>query len=194
MRGKGYRSCLVPVCQGITPACAGKSNFCTILGKMVEDHPRVCGEKRSRFKRDQNVKGSPPRVRGKVRRVVERQRPPGITPACAGKSAHRVRKSNSMRDHPRVCGEKSGRRGLRVRQWGSPPRVRGKGPDLRPRDSQRGITPACAGKSTGGTSSFSDFGDHPRVCGEKRLPPLQFTGTQGSPPRVRGKEASNIQR
>ena len=29
----------------ITPACAGKSNFCTILGKMVEDHPRVCGEK-----------------------------------------------------------------------------------------------------------------------------------------------------
>ena len=187
MRGKGYRSCLVPVCQGITPACAGKSNFCTILGKMVEDHPRVCGEKRSRFKRDQNVKGSPPRVRGKVRRVVERQRPPGITPACAGKSAHRVRKSNSMRDHPRVCGEKVRICGHEIVSGGSPPRVRGKVLAAHPLFLILGITPACAGKSVCRRFSSLVRRDHPRVCGEKKLATFNDETGEGSPPRVRGK-------
>ena len=91
---------------GITPACAGKSNFCTILGKMVEDHPRVCGEKRSRFKRDQNVKGSPPRVRGKAGDKVAALSRPGITPACAGKRPSTAPRHRVQWDHPRVCGEK----------------------------------------------------------------------------------------
>ena len=45
VRGKGAHKPVRLLDGGITPACAGKSNFCTILGKMVEDHPRVCGEK-----------------------------------------------------------------------------------------------------------------------------------------------------
>ena len=53
----------------------------------------------------------------------------------------------------------------------------------------RGITPACAGKSTQYFPACSCIWDHPRVCGEK----LSTTSTDihpaGSPPRVRGKGA-----
>ena len=31
--------------NGITPACAGKSNQITPVSRRGEDHPRVCGEK-----------------------------------------------------------------------------------------------------------------------------------------------------
>ena len=51
----------------------------------------------------------------------------------------------------------------------------------------RGITPACAGKSTQYFPACSCIWDHPRVCGEK----LSTTSTDihpaGSPSRVRGK-------
>ena len=71
----------------------------------------------------------------------------GITPAYAGKSEKQVPFLPPYQDHPRVCGEKSGR----VRPWrkhkGSPPRMRGK--VIRCEELARvvGITPACAGKS-----------------------------------------------
>ena len=52
----------------------------------------------------------------------------------------------------------------------------------------KGITPACAGKSTGDETDEETFGDHPRVCGEKNLPNNRIVDNQGSPPRVRGKD------
>ena len=73
--------------DGITPACAGKSD--DYFGKTLHHH------------------GSPPRVRGKVS-VFPASRPAlRITPACAGKSILPAIRSNFSRDHPRVCGEKT---------------------------------------------------------------------------------------
>ena len=79
------------------------------------------------------------------------------------------------------------RTGLRVSDVGSPPRMRGKARTLRTGRRSRGITPAYAGKSTGGTHAHKCARDHPRVCGEKRQLrrcPFRF---RGSPPRMRGK-------
>ena len=50
-----------------------------------------------------------------------------------------------------------------------------------------GITPACAGKSAFLVGVVGDFGDHPRVCGEKCVFLSFLQLFQGSPPRVRGK-------
>ena len=50
-----------------------------------------------------------------------------------------------------------------------------------------GITPAYAGKSPYPVALTLSGGDHPRVCGEKRLCRLFTSGTGGSPPRMRGK-------
>ena len=50
-----------------------------------------------------------------------------------------------------------------------------------------GITPAYAGKSRPDPEPDAGTGDHPRVCGEKLIPPLLGFGFTGSPPRMRGK-------
>ena len=46
MRGKVLSYSETSPLQGITPAYAGKSGFAMVSGVSVEDHPRVCGEKR----------------------------------------------------------------------------------------------------------------------------------------------------
>ena len=51
-----------------------------------------------------------------------------------------------------------------------------------------GITPAYAGKSDPLLPAAALGGDHPRVCGEKFLPPGGVRDVLGSPPRMRGKE------
>ena len=66
-----------------------------------------------------------------------------------------------------MCGEKPIETGLVVLMKGSPPRVRGKEQEAQAKDRQRGITPACAGKSPGKAFRSPDWWDHPRVCGEK---------------------------
>ena len=70
---------------GITPAWAGKRS--SLDGKMFKiwDHPRVGGEKSiSCWKRSMPV-GSPPRGRGKVAYIGNKNGLDGITPAWAGK-------------------------------------------------------------------------------------------------------------
>ena len=45
MRGKDCRVWAWGVCEGITPAYAGKSYNQGILSTDFKDHPRLCGEK-----------------------------------------------------------------------------------------------------------------------------------------------------
>ena len=71
---------------------------------------------------------------------------------------------------------------------GSPPRVRGKGPEFVAVVLLAGITPAYAGKSAVKSLLCHRVGDHPRVCGEKRSGKWPRHRWQGSPPRMRGKE------
>ena len=86
-----------------------------------------------------------------------------------------------------MCGEKSSRLPRRLKNAGSPPRVRGK---VRPgvvRGHEGGITPAYAGKRVHSELEGPRSEDHPRVCGEKHT---HLNGTflnLGSPPRMRGK-------
>ena len=146
VRGKVDAATLTLKARGITPACAGKRLLPCCFWRLHRDHPRVCGEKRTRQAVWTQCGGSPPRVRGKVVLLLVGWLLSGITPACAGKSVWQRLRPEPARDHPRVCGEK-------VRPWssrgldrGSPPRVRGKADaDAAPRIAA-GITPACAGK------------------------------------------------
>ncbi len=71
---------------GITPAHAGKSIPQQGEPAAHEDHPRACGEKTSRIGFAAITAGSPPRMRGKVRRWVTDRGQHRITPAHAGKS------------------------------------------------------------------------------------------------------------
>ena len=127
VRGKGSGGAKVEAHTGITPACAGKRRHQPFFRLAYRDHPRVCGEKIQVKLKDYNVKGSPPRVRGKDYYILYFRGRCGITPACAGKSHVGFAAHSLRRDHPRVCGEKSSIVPPYSLTSGSPPRVRGKG-------------------------------------------------------------------
>ena len=171
VRGKARRSDCKSRRQWITPACAGKSDRAARNTIAAEDHPRVCGEKSSGTACRMPSMGSPPRVRGKGRRIHNRLLRHRITPACAGKSFPFDGLSIAKRDHPRVCGEKRCGSSWKNCRLGSPPRVRGKAAAVAGEAGGARITPACAGKSPLSASGSVPSGDHPRVCGEKFLCP-----------------------
>ena len=187
MRGKGRDGNSTLWHVRITPACAGKSIRAAGVVSQPEDHPRVCGEKGKVNDAFRAYLGSPPRVRGKVQADRDAIPEPGITPACAGKSARGGCSASCPWDHPRVCGEKAAGDDIICLRPGSPPRVRGKVQADRDAIPEPGITPACAGKSARGGCSASCPWDHPRVCGEKAAGDDIICLRPGSPPRVRGK-------
>ena len=147
VRGKARHLVRGAVKRGITPACAGKREPPPAFRACGRDHPRVCGEKRAARRAAAGRAGSPPRVRGKVNDIRFRKTNSGITPACAGKSTKQEKQQGKARDHPRVCGEKTGSSTAAGVHLGSPPRVRGKASGLSVLQRPSRITPACAGKS-----------------------------------------------
>ena len=157
----------------ITPARAGKTAAKVPQMNKHKDHPRACGENKTRSARTSSCTGSPPRVRGKQLGIHHAATHQGITPARAGKTTCRPRPRSRAGDHPRACGENypSARRPQRLS--GSPPRVRGKHALKEKSNQTLWITPARAGKT------FARA-------------PIRFAAT-GSPPRVRGKPGKTQQ-
>ena len=187
-RGKVGHSVISTISSGITPAWAGKSLFDMVINSLLEDHPRVGGEKFQKPIDMLQDMGSPPRGRGKVLEFALVFRWCRITPAWAGKRHHAEQGDVLFQDHPRVGGEKSSLSSRFIGGSGSPPRGRGKASSSYWSRRARRITPAWAGKSSSYHFSLSAFWDHPRVGGEKVE---QLNGCRqklGSPPRGRGKD------
>ena len=107
MRGKVPSTASYSLGRGITPAYAGKRGGEYVVQVAGQDHPRVCGEKLRPGVIANSIKGSPPRMRGKVRQTAGDAQRVGITPAYAGKRRLRQLSSVAHQDHPRACGEKS---------------------------------------------------------------------------------------
>ena len=189
MRGKGVRHLCEMLFTGITPAYAGKSFLIYFFARYIQDHPRVCGEKKSRRCCTSIGLGSPPRMRGKADKHCLPFFKQGITPAYAGKRAVLPYAPAHSGDHPRVCGEKARMRSGLSQQKGSPPRMRGKDLLIEHCLFTEGITPAYAGKSRYLMRKSGEQKDHPRVCGEKELRQAIAVQHIGSPPRMRGKVA-----
>ena len=157
VRGKGQDWMKEGKAERITPACAGKRDLVISESGDIEDHPRVCGEKRRVRSWRALLLGSPPRMRGKDGVSGACHSPPGITPAYAGKSVHRSGLHRTEGDHPRVCGEKIYPLLAIASPLGSPPRVRGKVCDLTIIRVHHGITPAYAGKRLKRSHSIGHF-------------------------------------
>ena len=127
----------------------------------------MCGEKCPMCQWRRSLKGSPPRMRGRVKVTVCQRFRAGITPAYAGKRHMGHAALLVHRDHPRVCGEEACMQCTLQGHGGSPPRMRGRAsawpPVLRPPK------------------------DHPRVCGEEIDRQGHHADDWGSPPRMRGR-------
>ena len=110
-----------------------------------------------------------------------------ITPAYAGKSFIIDCRLQAVRDHPRLCGEKSSGASSTIWKVGSPPPMRGKETQAVPNIKTSRITPAYAGKSFLRTFPCPFPQDHPRLCGEKSIGLTAHGTCWGSPPPMRGK-------
>ena len=66
MRGKVCPTARVRLPAGITPAYAGKRDTIYQSYNVIQDHPRLCGEKAAGHRTRQGNLGSPPPMRGKV--------------------------------------------------------------------------------------------------------------------------------
>ena len=129
-------------------------------------------------------------MRGKDGRRQKRKPRVGITPAYAGKSLRGFAKVMALSDHPRICGEKKGKMEEKMKYTGSPPHMRGKGHEKEIRIHVTGITPAYAGKRHSISGHRKGHEDHPRICGEKQIKEFIKVPWWGSPPHMRGKEES----
>ena len=167
MRGKGNAWDWFFTGTRITPAYAGKRLIMYIMCGRIRDHPRLCGEKNLRWSIRSSNAGSPPPMRGKAFNFRHTVKEIGITPAYAGKSLCDQLGVQVRRDHPRLCGEKPAAFAHCFQSRGSPPPMRGK--DTSPRSGRAAgrITPAYAGKSGLRSKVERNYGDHPRLCGEK---------------------------
>ena len=119
VRGKAQALLIAVIYSGITPACAGKSLLAAPVAGLPRDHPRVCGEKWQNRVNQLLVRGSPPRMRGKVIFQAVAALVVGITPAYAGKR-------NTLTALESTSGEKLLAQLRTGSIEGSPPRVRGK--------------------------------------------------------------------
>ena len=150
----------------ITPACAGKTVKFLGCWTPIWDHPRVCGKDVGLNLSLIPIRGSPPRVRERQKGIDADLTNPGITPACAGKTANHAIIFCVSRDHPRVCGKDCRVSSKSSSKQGSPPRVRERqGFTATELDHYR-ITPACAGKTHLSSCGIMNLKDHPRVCGK----------------------------
>ena len=109
-----------------------------------------------------------------------------ITPADAGTRYSSLHSPQAARDHPRGCGDKLQALPCPALEVGSPPRMRGQVSRAAARWAASRITPADAGTRFLRARSCVYPEDHPRGCGDKLPDWYSDTGSQGSPPRMRG--------
>ena len=130
--------------------------------------------------------GSPPLARGILCRIQVGEYGGGITPACAGNTDRSKFSCPLGRDHPRLRGEYQKHVSIMKTGPGSPPLARGILVDISIQSLHEGITPACAGNTSGRDADDPVRWDHPRLRGEysKRLE--NCAESTGSPPLARG--------
>ena len=157
----------VGIVPRFTPACAGQTFEGGDINTIVAVHPRVCGADFVGKPRRPALRGSPPRVRGRLHVYSLSILRPRFTPACAGQTE-----------------------GIRfgcATDAGSPPRVRGRLLTAGILDASLRFTPACAGQTRLRRVKIAAQSVHPRVCGADRNPVIRPRHHLGSPPRVRGR-------
>ena len=133
----------------------------------------MCGKNHDSAEQKITQEGSPPRVREKPVTSLSKALGGRITPACAGKTPKVRYLPSDFRDHPRVCGKNFHLGLIPFEMPGSPPRVREKQPLIFGDEPNKGITPACAGKTELKGVQVTSDKDHPRVCGKN----LQLQGS-----------------
>jgi len=180
--------------RGNTPACAGTTRGGRVGGGALSEHPRVRGDDLTNTAAGLQVRGTPPRARGRRLAGQHRRRGERNTPACAGTTRPSRSTPGRGAEHPRVRGDDPGADPLLRGVPGTPPRARGRRRRASGGRPWPGNTPACAGTTGRRPTWCGPPPEHPRVRGDDRRgrsPPMARLGT---PPRARGRRARDRDR
>ena len=179
---------------GLIPAHAGKTKLAARRCSVRWAHPRACGENQLQPWAAATPAGSSPRMRGKPGGHVTVVNIRGLIPAHAGKTGGRWSRQRQSGAHPRACGENPARQSNAPASPGSSPRMRGKRGSLSSSKRHAGLIPAHAGKTSTTSSPATSSAAHPRACGENSAPGHLMILTNGSSPRMRGKQTKEKSR
>ena len=171
----------------LIPACAGKTDRLDLDAAAGKAHPRMRGENPVCCRSSRSGTGSSPHARGKRGAPGVSKKRPGLIPACAGKTPGLPISRRMRRAHPRMRGENFTGPCLAPEDWGSSPHARGKRSQASQRTRDKGLIPACAGKT--GVTPPCDPADwaHPRMRGENYASSVLPRTGRGSSPHARGK-------
>ncbi len=170
---------LIPARAGRTPRLSG----CTVKPGA---HPRSCGADAPLKVPEAILSGSSPLVRGGRLRLRATNRPAGLIPARAGRTARRRSCHPRLGAHPRSCGADALPWSPGLRGAGSSPLVRGGLRSRRPGVRAVGLIPARAGRTAQDTFAVSARPAHPRSCGADGVRHIYLAAYCGSSPLVRG--------
>ena len=153
---------------------------------MAAAHPRSRGENTVEGAITAGANGSSPLTRGKPRRILRRERRPGLIPAHAGKTGPATRTQRRSRAHPRSCGENTRKMGFAAIVAGSSPLTRGKQAASRGCCVAARLIPAHARKTPARPEPQASARAHPHSHGENKPPLTAFQIPPGSSPLTRG--------
>ena len=140
------------------------------------------------------MSGPPPLARGELGRRCLDVGQLRTTSARAGRTRAGGAEPERRRDHPRSRGENASWGGIECGHTGPPPLARGERRRRSRRTPGTGTTPARAGRTNCGRSSWAAWWDHPRSRGENTpFTPAAYSGS-GPPPLARGEPATMARR
>ena len=154
--------------------------------KLSKVHPHVCGDNMACAIANEMRIGSPPRVWGQFVLAHANNSDRRFTPTCVGTITSYMLAQVRTSVHPHVCGDNTEHKTWMRGEAGSPPRVWGQYPNLKPIDTCCRFTPTCVGTMKKHLMGWHCRTVHPHVCGDNEncLKFLDIPG--GSPPRVWG--------
>ncbi len=130
--------------------------------------------------------GSPPCVRGGLRRELLVREGHRFTPVRTGRTITNESPWARIAVHPRAYGEDAATLAAERASVGSPPCVRGGRSPHRLRRAPARFTPVCTGRTPSRPAPPSTSPVHPRVYGEDSSLAFAALENRGSPPCVRG--------
>ena len=133
------------------------------------------------------MRETPPRMRGRLLKLLTSARTVGNTPAYAGKTSSTATTATRSGKHPRVCGEDLSPVSMLRLSTETPPRMRGRLMHRAGVGVPEGNTPAYAGKTKWQRVRHRQPWKHPRVCGEDRTHGESVRFSRETPPRMRGR-------
>ena len=171
---------------GIIPAYAGNTTSFIARSAERRDHPRLRGEHHCPGWMFTTSVGSSPLTRGTHHLPVMGVLGLGIIPAYAGNTSDSIPAGELSRDHPRLRGEHSLRRGTYPHHRGSSPLTRGTPYHHAGSCEGLRIIPAYAGNTPAVRGRRRWTRDHPRLRGEHSILKNAISTSTGSSPLTRG--------